>query len=84
MSKSIIDSNVRKAKESVLEQQFYEYGYNFCEVCLTSAGRLDCSHTVSVDECQKRGQAELAFDPSNIRVLCRKHHEEHDSKSKLI
>tara|TARA_R110000822_G_scaffold308582_1_gene436702 strand:+ start:480 stop:734 length:255 start_codon:yes stop_codon:yes gene_type:complete len=84
MSKSIIDSNVRKAKDFVLEQQRTEHGYNLCEDCGTSAGWLDCSHTISVDECQKRGQAELAFDAANIRVLCRFCHIKHDSKSKLI
>ena len=84
MSKSIIDSNVRKAKESALDEQFYEFGYNFCVDCGTSSGRLDCSHTISVDAAQKQGRAELAFDPDNIKVRCRQCHIKHDSKSKLI
>ena len=85
MSKSMIDSNIRKAKQHALEIQFNEYGYNFCVDCLKSSGvYLDCSHEISVNECQKRGMAELAFDPSNIKIRCRECHNNHDKKSKLI
>jgi len=53
--------------------------------CLKSSGvYLDCSHEISVNECQKRGIAELAFDPSNIKIRCRECHNNHDKKSKLI
>ena len=82
ISKSRIDALVKNAKKKVLAMQIDEHGWNFCEVCGTSAGLLDCSHTISVNECQKSGKSELAFDVDNIKVRCRKCHDEHDSKSK--
>lgn len=80
VAKSTIDRNVRKAKEKKLDEQFEIHYYNFCEECGRNASgtRLDCSHTISVDECQKSGRAELAWDTDNIRILCRKCHQIHD------
>ena len=84
ISKPEIDRRVRKAKENVVEIQRDEFGYNFCVKCLRSSGvRLDCSHIVSVNECQKMGRSELAFDESNIEMLCRECHIEHEKKSKF-
>ena len=79
ITKHVIDSRVRKAKEQVINNQLEEYGYNFCVKCGKSTGiRLDCSHIKSVDWCQKNGCCELAYDVNNIEVLCREHHEERD------
>ena len=79
VEKSVIDARVRKAKAQLLENQLRLYGFNHCQQCGASSGvRLDCSHTVSVDRCQKEGRAELAWDLSNVRVLCRRCHQEHD------
>ncbi len=78
ISKAEIDRRVRKTKAVVLENQRTEHGYNFCVDCGRSSGRLDCSHIVSVDKCQKMGRAELAFDESNIEVLCRECHQLRD------
>jgi len=79
VSKSIIDRWVRLTKQQLLENQYREHGYNFCQKCGASSGvRLDCSHTVSVDRCQKEGRTELAWDLNNVRVLCRNCHQEHD------
>jgi predicted nucleic acid-binding Zn finger protein len=61
VSKSVIDSRVRDAKSNALSEQFWEFGYNFCTDCLSSAGRLDCSHTISVDEAQKTRRTELSL-----------------------
>lgn len=83
VAKSIIDSNVRKAKSNALSEQFWEFGYNFCVDCNTSNGRLDCSHTISVDEAQKTRRTELAWDENNIKVRCRECHIKHDNQSKL-
>ncbi len=84
VAKSVIDSKTRKAKSNALSEQFWEFGYNFCEDCLTSRGvRLDCSHNISVDEAQKTMRTELAWDVNNIKVRCRECHIKHDSKSKL-
>ena len=83
VAKSVIDSKTRKAKSNALSEQFWEYGYNFCVDCKTSSGRLDCSHTISVDEAQKTRRAELAWDVNNIKVRCRDCHIKQDNKSKL-
>ena len=82
VAKSVIDSRVRDAKSNALSEQFYEYGYNFCEECEVSSGvYLDCSHTISVDEAQKTRRSELAWDVSNLRVLCRRCHAKHDKNN---
>jgi len=76
ISKSEIDSKVRKAKAEKLEEQREEYSYNFCEECGRSSGvYLDCAHLESVDSCQKNGRAEKAYDKDNIRILCRLDHQ---------
>ena len=79
INKDKIDRLIRSAKAQVLINQVDEFGYNFCEECKKSGGTyLDCSHTVSVDKCQKEGATELAWDINNIRILCRKCHRQHD------
>ncbi len=79
VSKSTIDSRVREAKEQNLYNQMLEFGYNFCEKCHRSSGvRLDNAHIVSVDDCQKQGCSEKAYDVDNIQVLCRGCHEKQD------
>jgi len=88
ITKEKIDKLVRLAKSKKLENQLNEHGYNFCEQCANeglpgSASELeirtlDCAHILSVDRCQKMGKSELAWDVSNIRILCRAHHREHD------
>jgi hypothetical protein len=84
VTKAEIERRVRQAKKQVIENQLNQHGYNFCEECIKdglpgSASEmemrtLDCSHTVSVDAAQKMGKSELAWDISNILVLCRAHH----------
>ena len=84
VAKSKIDKLVSNAKKMLIDEQFYEYGYNFCEECEVSSGvYLDCSHTISVDEAQKTRRSELAWDVNNLRVLCRRCHLKHDSKSRI-
>jgi len=79
ISKAQIDRNIRKAKELVLNEQLEKFGYNFCSKCHENNGLpLDCAHIESVDSCQKNGYCEKAWDPDNIRILCRKCHQEYD------
>lgn len=79
VSKQYIDSKVRQAKEQKLNLQLEEFGYNFCMECLRNdCLPLDCSHIISVDECQKTGRSELAWDLDNIRIIGRRHHQVHD------
>lgn len=61
-----------------------EYGYIFCEECGRNANSgvpIDCSHTISVDEAQKRGRAELAWSVDNIKMRCRLCHRIHDKNN---
>lgn len=79
LKKSVIDSLVRKAKAQKIRQQHDEHGFNFCEECKVSSGvYLDCSHDMSVNDCQKAGMTEKAFDVDNITIRCRKCHRKHD------
>ena len=66
VSKATIDRRVRNAKKWKVQIQFDELGYNVCEDCFKNDCKpLDCSHNISVNECQKSGRAELAWDLSN-------------------
>ena len=79
LTKSLIDSRVRSAKQKLLDEQMLAFGFNFCVVCHRATGVfLDCAHIISVKECQESGRAELAWDVNNMRVKCRKHHQEQD------
>lgn len=81
ISKKQIDINVRKAKFKKLNSFMDEHGYIFCEECNRSdKPPYDCSHNISVYECQKTGRSELAWDVDNITLLCRSCHQ---SKDKL-
>ncbi len=79
ISKTEIDRRVRRTKQFVIEEQRTEHGFNFCVDCGRSGGvRLDCSHIVSVDKCQKIGRADLAWCDSNIEMVCRECHQKRD------
>ena len=70
---------IRKAKAKKLEQQFEQFGYNFCEECRRNDDLpIDVSHIESVDSCQKNGYAEKAWDLNNLRILGRICHRKHD------
>lgn len=91
ISKAQIDRNVRRAKEEVLQDQLNDRGYVYCvdcdrhgypdEVDDMEFRLIDCSHTKSVDWCQKNGCTELAWDKSNIKPRCRFHHNQLDKTS---
>ena len=79
LSKSVIDSRVRKAKKTKIQNMIISQGYIYCEDCGRSGGMpLDCSHDLSVDQCQKQGKSELAYDTNNITIRCRSCHQKHD------
>lgn len=81
VSKSTIDRRVRDAKETVLGMQLSEYGYNFCFDCGKVGVRLDCSHTVSVNDCQRNRETEKAWSLDNIKVRCRDCHSKLDKNN---
>lgn len=68
--KSVIDNKVKKAKRQFLEDFRDEHGYHYCEHCKRSDKKLSCSHIVSVDQCQKAGKCEVAWDTYNLLLLC--------------
>ena len=74
LEKSTIDSRIKKAKETYLEKFIDDYLYHYCERSLKTGVRLECSHIVSVRECQHSGRSELAYDLKNIELLS---HDEH-------
>jgi hypothetical protein len=79
VTKSYIDRKVREAKERKIEEQKDAFGYNFCEDCgASSLVYLDCSHNVSVKECQESGRSELAWALVNFTIRCRVCHRAYD------
>lgn len=75
IKKSVIDARIRKAKEQKIEQFINDNDYVYCEDCKRNdCAPIDCSHDVSVDECQKSGRSELAWDVNNITMRGRKCH----------
>jgi 5-methylcytosine-specific restriction endonuclease McrA len=81
IKKSEIDHRVRWAKKAALTKQINEHGYNFCENTICSHPNMapfDCAHIISVNECQKQGKSELAWDIKNIQILCRTCHQWYD------
>lgn len=79
LDKKVIDKKVRQAKAKKLQLVLDEKGYISCEDCGISGGTfLDCSHDISVKECQESGRSEMAFDVSNITIRCRNCHRKHD------
>ena len=80
LKQSVIERLITKAKKTKLENQFDEYGYNFCEECkISSSTYLDCSHDISVKKAKELGETELCFDVNNITVLCRRCHQIKDN-----
>lgn len=83
VEKSIIDFRVREAKKQKIQLMLDDHGYIFCEeiACGKNANAgepIDCSHDISVDDCQKMGYTELAWAVPNIKMRCRTCHQIHD------
>lgn len=71
VSKDYIDRKIRETKKKVLDAQLDFNGFNFCETCHKSSGvRLTCAHIKSVNDCQRDGESEKAFDINNIIIEC--------------
>jgi len=79
ISKSIVDANIRKAKQEKLSKFLQDNGYYYCEDCKRNDCKpIDCSHDISVKECQENGMTELAWDVNNITLRGRACHRKHD------
>ena len=82
VTKATIDRRIREAKAKKLQEQFDEFGYNFCEDCEKNSNcgePLDCSHEISVNDCQNNGCAEEAWSLINIKIRCRTCHKKKDT-----
>lgn len=76
---SQVERKISQAKAQKLGEFRDEHGYYYCEDCKKSGGvRLDCSHDISVDQCKKTGEVEMAWDVNNITIRCRECHVLHD------
>ena len=71
VEKTTVDRKTREAKQKKYDEFFDYYGYFYCEVCGRTNVRLDMSHTISVNEAQNTGRAELCWDVENIKFRCR-------------
>ena len=80
VSKSVIDRRVREAKETKINQMLDKYGFIFCEDCKRNDCKpVDCSHDISVKECQESRRTELAWDVNNITMRGRACHRKWDN-----
>jgi 5-methylcytosine-specific restriction endonuclease McrA len=79
-TKGQIDLNVRLAKCEFISNK---WDHRYCETCGITHGILDVSHIVSVDDCQKQGKSEQAWNPQNFELLCRDCHTKFESKKVL-
>ena len=77
-----IERKIKKSALELLEMQFLEHGYNFCECCKRSSGTyLDVSHTISRKKAKEDGMVEVLWDLDNLEILCRNCHK---IKDKLV
>ena len=77
-----IERKIKKAALELLEMQFIQYGYNFCEHCKRNDCKpIDVSHTVSRKKAKETGIVEVLWDYDNLEILGRRCHQ---IKDKLI
>jgi hypothetical protein len=75
----VVESKIREAKRSKIDQFVDENGYAFCEICKRNDCKpIDCSHDISVKEAKESGRVELSWDVSNITLRGRRCHQIHD------
>jgi len=74
LTKQTIDRKVTQAKKQKVQDQFDEWGYNFCERTGRSNLPTDVSHIISVRMCQAEGMSELAYNQDNLEILTREEH----------
>lgn len=77
-----IERKIKKAALEILEMQFLDHGYNFCERCKRNDDKpIDVSHTISRKKAKEDGCVELLWDYDNLEILGRKCHK---IKDKLL
>jgi len=74
-----IERKIRKSALLLLDTQFLEYGYNFCEKCKKNdCVPLDVSHTISRKEAKENSCVEVLWYLSNLEILGRSCHKKKD------
>ena len=74
-----IERLIKKNALELLEMQFIEHGYNFCQSCLRNDCKpIDVSHTISRKKAKEDGIVEVLWDYDNLEILGRKCHAEKD------
>ena len=70
-----IERKIKKAALELLDMQFLEFGYNFCQCCHRNDDRpIDVSHTISRKKAKEDGCVEVLWDYDNLEILGRKCH----------
>ena len=70
-----IERKIKKAALEVLEMQFLDHGYNFCEHCKRNDDKpIDVSHTISRKTAKEDGCVEVLWQYDNLEILGRKCH----------
>ena len=74
-----IEAKIKKSALLMLEIQFVDHGYNFCEQCKQNDCKpIDVSHTVSRKKAKENGTVELLWDLDNLEILGRRCHKKKD------
>jgi len=77
-----IERKIKKSALELLEIQFIEYGYNFCQRCKRNDCKpIDVSHNISRKQAKEDGIVEVLWDYDNLEILGRRCHQ---IKDKLI
>ncbi len=77
-----IERKIKKAALEILEIQFLDHGYNFCERCKRNDDKpIDVSHTISRKQAKEDGCVEVLWQYDNLEILGRKCHK---IKDKLL
>ena len=77
-----IEQRIKKSALDVLDMQFLEFGYNFCQSCKRNDCKpIDVSHTISRKKAKEDGCVEVLWAYNNLEILGRKCHK---IKDKLI
>ena len=74
-----IERKIKKSALELLEMQFIEHGYNFCQKCKCNDCKpIDVSHTISRKKAKEDGCVEVLWDYDNLEILGRLCHQKKD------
>jgi len=74
-----IEQKIKKSALEVLDMQFLEFGYNFCQSCERNDCKpIDVSHTISRKKAKEDGCVEVLWDYDNLEILGRRCHKTKD------